>query len=332
MKKTAISVSASLDDVHHLLKGAGRVIAVIDRNIGELYYGSIPTSERIFIDTGEHLKTLDTVSFITSRLLEMEADRDILLLGIGGGITTDITGFTASIYKRGVKFAFLPTTLLAQVDAAIGGKNGVNLHGYKNILGTFSLPEFTFCCTGFLKTLPRREMLCGLAELLKTFIIADADAYEDTVRLFSDGKNIAEGITPLIEKAVGIKSGIVERDFKDTGERMKLNLGHTFAHAIEKCAAEDHIDITHGEAVAAGIVMAARLSEETGIAPCGLADRITRDFTDAGLPVSHPFSSERLYSALRNDKKRKGDLLNFITIRDIGTVSVTALPIEKVRL
>jgi len=333
MKNTAVLISNSIDDVYSLLKGYQRVVAVTDRHVGELYHRIIPSEERIFIDARESLKTPDTVSYISSRLLEMEADRNVLLLGIGGGITTDITGFTASIYKRGVRSAFIPTTLLAQVDAAIGGKNGVNLNGYKNILGTFNMPEFTFCCTGFLTTLPRREMLCGLAELLKTFIIADARAYEDAVSLFSAGTDdITEDIKPLIEKAVAIKSGIVNRDFRDTGERMKLNLGHTFAHAIEKCAAADRIDFSHGEAVAAGIVMAAGISERLGFAPEGTVRRITRDFIRVGLPVSHPFDCERLYGILRNDKKRAGDTLNFIIIRDIGEVGVTPLPIEEIRI
>lgn len=332
MKNPAVLISNSIDDIDSLLKGYQRVIAVTDRHVGELYHRIIPARERIFIDAGEGLKTLETVSYISSRLLEMEADRNILLLGIGGGITTDITGFTASIYKRGVKYAFIPTTLLAQVDAAVGGKNGVNLNGFKNILGTFNMPEFTFCCTSFLKTLPRKEMLCGLSELLKTFIIADAQAYEDTVSLFSaDADDASGGIKPLIEKAIAIKSRIVERDFRDTGERMKLNLGHTFAHAIEKCAALEHIDISHGEAVAAGIVMAAGMSERLGIAPAGTADRIKRDFVRTGLPVSHPFDNESLYHILRNDKKRTGDVINVITIRSIGDVSITPLPIEEIR-
>lgn len=330
--KTSFLVTESMDDIGLLLKDAGRVVAIIDRNVGALHHQNLPPCERIFIDASEQFKTLDTVSYVASRLLEMEADRSVFLIGIGGGITTDITGFIASVYKRGVRFAFVPTTLLAQVDAAIGGKNGVNHRGFKNILGTFALPDFTLCCTSFLKTLSPREVNCGLAELLKTFIIGDAEAYGSAIRLFEGAQGIPEGVGTLIKRAAAIKSGIVEADFRDTGERMKLNLGHTFAHAIEKCASEDSLDISHGEAVSAGIVMAAELSEKLGAAPRGLASRIREDFVRVGLPVEHPFDRERIYCALRNDKKRDGDTLNFITVAGIGDVRIKKLHIEEVRL
>jgi len=317
MAKGLINVSDSLEGLQSLLSGERRVIAIVDRKVGELYHQVIPVGERIFIDASESLKTLSTVSYIVGRLLEMEADRNVLLLGIGGGITTDITGFTASIYKRGVRFAFLPTTLLAQVDASIGGKNGVNHTGLKNVIGSFNLPEFIWSSASFLDTLPRREVLGGVTEMVKTFIIGDSVSYRELIDLFKSDKTDDIDWTGFIRKAVKIKSEIVERDFRDTGERMKLNLGHTFGHAIEKCAAEEGDEISHGEAVAAGIIIAARLSEKMGYAPEGMAEKIRADFEDVGLQTEVPYSLEKLSGALRNDKKRDGGCINFAFIRGI---------------
>ncbi|MBQ0006438.1 MAG: 3-dehydroquinate synthase, partial [Alistipes sp.] len=257
MIKSSVTVSDSLSGLDSLLCRESRVIAIVDRKVGELYHHLIPTKERIFIDASEKEKTLSTVAFITGRLLDMEADRNILLLGIGGGITTDIIGFAASIYKRGVRFAFIPTTLLAQVDASIGGKNGVNQNGFKNIIGTFCLPEFVWINSAFLKTLPVRELRNGVSELLKTFIIGNRTAYSEAVKEFGRSEDFS-GIdwVQYISMASGIKAQIVENDFRDGGERKKLNLGHSFGHAIERCATAENVDISHGEAVSMGIVIA----------------------------------------------------------------------------
>jgi len=331
MTDSIVKVSDSLEGLQDLLSAEVRVIAIVDRKVGELYHQVLPVQERIFIDAYESSKTLSTVSYITGRLLEMEADRNILLLGIGGGITTDITGFTASVYKRGVRFAFIPTTLLAQVDASIGGKNGVNHTGLKNIIGSFNMPSFIWSSTSFLGTLPRKELLNGVSELLKTLIIGDADLYRELViSLETDSDSI--GWSRYIECAVQIKSCIVSQDFRDTGERMKLNLGHTFGHAIEKCAADLGEDIPHGEAVSAGLIIAARLSEKMGYAPSGTTDGIMEDFKGVGLRTEVPYTMELLTDAVRNDKKRDGDCINFAFIRGIGDVSVHKIKLEDISL
>ena len=271
------------------------VFVVYDRNVAWIA-GEMPWPA-LAIETSETRKTMDTVLDICRWLMDAGASRNALVLAIGGGITTDIAGFAAGIYKRGIRYANLPTTLLSQVDAAIGGKTGVNLDGYKNMLGVFRMPEVTFLCADVLRTLPRREFLSGLAELLKTFLLADADAYADAL----SGVN-----QDLITKAARIKADIVERDPYEKGERAKLNLGHTFGHAIEHEARLRGDDITHGEAVAMGILLAARLGESLGISEKGLAARLKADFQAAGLPTDCPYPLETLKEAMGKDKKALG--------------------------
>ena len=271
---------------------SGEVFVVYDRNVA--WVASKLPWPSLGIETSETLKTLDTVQDICRWLLEKGASRSALVLAIGGGITTDMAGFAASIYKRGIRYANLPTTLLAQVDAAIGGKTGVNLDGYKNMMGAFRMPECTYICADVLRTLPSRQLLSGLAEMLKTFLLADGNAYEQAL----------SGVTqPLIQRAAAIKEDIVARDPYEQGERAKLNLGHTFGHAIEHASAGS---IAHGEAVAMGIILAARLGENLGISEKGLSARLTQDFQALGLPTACPFPLETLQEAMAKDKKALG--------------------------
>ena len=274
------------------------------------------------LDTSEKAKDMATVLDLCSWLLEAGADRSSLLLAVGGGITTDLAGFAACIYRRGIRFAFVPTTLLAQVDAAIGGKTGVNFLDFKNMLGVIRQPEFTFECAQVLRTLPRRDFLSGAAELLKTFLIDNTgNAYEKTVALLSAPADSAT-LQTLIAAAAKVKAGIVSRDEQERGERRCLNLGHTFAHAIEHEARQAGLDITHGEAVAVGILLAARLSEAMGLAPKGLAARLEADWTACGLPTSVPFDLGTLTAAMTKDKKAEGDTIHFVLLSSIGQVEI----------
>ena len=231
-------------------------------------------------------------------------------------------GFAACIYRRGIRFAFVPTTLLAQVDAAIGGKTGVNFLDFKNMLGVIRQPEFTFECAQVLRTLPRRDFLSGAAELLKTFMIDNTgNAYEKTVALLSAPADSAT-LQTLIAAAAKVKAGIVSRDEQERGERRCLNLGHTFAHAIEHEARQAGLDVTHGEAVAVGILLAARLSEAMGLAPKGLAARLETDWTACGLPTGVPFDPATLTAAMTKDKKAEGDTIHFVLLSSIGQVEI----------
>ena len=304
------------------------------------------------IDASETNKTMVTVESVIGDMLEAGADRNVLVLGIGGGITTDLAGFVASIYKRGVRFAFVPTTLLAQVDAAIGGKNGVNFRSYKNMIGVIRQPEFTYIYNESLKTLPQRAFLSGVAELLKTFIIADADAYNDVVgRLKAwkaneldagcsaekeGGRSIPE-IGDLAARAAEIKASIVEQDPEEHGLRRVLNLGHTFAHAIEKLSSGSW---SHGEAVAVGIILAARLAESLSdkvtdseglpfICEEGLSARLERDFATIGLPTESPYTLKEMSDAISKDKKAEGNKINFILPERIGSVKTVKLDLME---
>lgn len=270
------------------------------------------------IETSEQLKTMDSVLALERRLLEAGASRNALLVAVGGGITTDLVGFAAATYKRGIRYVNLPTTLLAQVDAAIGGKTGVNLDGYKNMVGAFHMPEHSFICADVLRTLPPREFRSGVAELLKTFLLGDAAAYEEAVRALS-GAETAD-LATLIHRAAQIKEQIVTEDPHEHGVRAKLNLGHSFAHAIEHEARVQGADITHGEAVAMGIVMAAKVSEAAGLADQGLAARIEADFRALGLPTESPFPLETLKAAMQKDKKADGSKVKFVLPASIGQV------------
>jgi 3-dehydroquinate synthase len=297
------------------------------------------------IEASEKDKTLETVMEICSWLLEKGADRDALVLAVGGGITTDMVGFAASIYKRGVRFAYVPTTLLSQVDAAIGGKTGVNFEKYKNILGVIRQPEFTYMTSSVLSSLPYRDFMSGAAELLKTFIIEDKGNYESACRFLSrssDEKSWREAmsrhdISGLISAAASVKAGVVSRDQFEKGERRKLNLGHTFAHAIETLAQQRGMDITHGEAVSMGMIMAAELAERLGVCQpetidvvAGLAKRLEADFRSCGLPIDCPFSIDEMADCMKKDKKAEGGKVHFILPQAIGDVVIVDLTVQQV--
>ena len=313
-------------EIAPLMAAEPEVFVVYDENAswvaGDVIAAAPGVRGSIAIEATEEEKSMETVLLITRSLLEAGASRKALVLAVGGGITTDLAGFAASIYKRGVRYANVPTTLLAQVDAAIGGKTGVNFDAYKNMLGVIVQPVFTFVCAEALRTLPRRDFLSGAAELLKTFIIENEDDhYARAVEwLSSDGADGQE----LILAAAAVKAGIVSRDPFEAGERRKLNLGHTFAHAIEHEARLREEDITHGEAVAMGIILAARLSDRLSVSD-GLEARLKGDFAAVGLPVACPYPLAALADAMDKDKKAESGLVHFVLAERIGSVVIRGL-------
>ena len=309
------------------LAGEPEVFVVYDENAAwvaaELVSAFPGVKGTVALEASEEGKSMDTVLLLCRSLLEAGASRQALVVAVGGGITTDLAGFAASIYKRGIRYANFPTTLLAQVDAAIGGKTGVNLDDYKNMLGVIVQPVYTFVCPDVLRTLPQRDFRSGAAELLKTFLIDDADGcYARAVKSLADGGDLGG----LVFAAAAVKAGIVSRDPFEAGERRKLNLGHTFAHAIEHEARQRGDDITHGEAVAVGIILAARLSDALGVS-AGLEARLTADFAAAGLPVACPYPPAALADAMGKDKKAEGDLVHFVLPQRIGSVVIRDLPV-----
>ena len=315
---------------------AHQLFIVCDQNVRNLAEMIGIEADGIFeIDATEDNKDISTVVEINRWLMENGADREALLLGIGGGITTDMTGFAASVYKRGIRFAFVPTTLLSQVDAAIGGKTGVNLDSYKNMIGVIRQPEVVFICPEPLETLPYPQIVSGAAELLKTFIIDNSKGlYQKAVETLSsireaDGNisGYSSALNYLIAEAAQVKAGIAGRDPFEKGERRLLNLGHTFAHAIEKMSDEK---ISHGEAVSMGIILAARFSEIKNLAKKGFADSLKTDFEACGMPVDCPFKVRELTTAMRKDKKAEGDIVHFVLPFEVGHVETRDLGPEEV--
>ena len=322
-----------MGDIAPLVAEEPEVFVVYDANAAgvaaEVIEAAPSVRGSIAIEATEEGKSMDTVLLIVRSLLEAGASRKALLIAVGGGITTDLAGFAASIYKRGIRYANVPTTLLAQVDAAVGGKTGVNLDDYKNMLGVIVQPVFTFVCADTLRTLPRRDFLSGAAELLKTFIIEnEEDHYGRAVRWLSSGGSEAE-LQELALAAAAVKAGVVSRDPFEAGERRKLNLGHTFAHAIEHEAFRRGDDITHGEAVAMGMVLAARLSDALGVST-GLERLLAADFVAAGLPVQCPYPVEALAGAMDKDKKAEGALVHFVLAERVGSVIIRDLSVAEV--
>ena len=331
--KSCIHISRNLEDFGKLQLPKEKTFIVIDDNVRHIapIFKGFPC---IYMNMDEERKVLSQVENIAGQLLELGAGRDALIIGVGGGTTTDITGLTASIYKRGVKFAFIPTTLLAQVDASIGGKNGVNLNSYKNILGTITQPEWILICPEILATLPQEEFRAGVAEVLKTFVLFDREYYKKAVQCFSAPLD-TDLLCDIIGKCAEYKSGVVERDEFEKGERRMLNLGHTFAHAIEKLSEGK---ISHGYAVSIGMVIAARIAGSMGVAQEGFTESLARDLRMAGLPsslVDCPATAHLkvadLTDAIKKDKKVTGNRLHFILPKGLEDVEDIVIPIETLK-
>ncbi len=301
----------------------GQVVIITDENVRELYGKRFPKGEVITIGTGEKNKTLQTIEFIYKKLVDIEFDRSGFILGIGGGIVCDIAGFISSTYMRGVRFGFVASTLLAQVDASIGGKNGVNFEGYKNIIGVFNQPEFVICDPEMLKTLPEKELKIGFAEIIKHALIGDPkllEYLEDNYRkAFLLDPEIIGKIT---YDALFVKAGIVNSDEKEKGERRKLNFGHTMAHAFEKIS-----DLTHGEAVAAGMGIAAKLSVRLSGFTVKEEKRIYEILKKFDLNRNIDFNCEEIKSAVRMDKKKEGNHIYIVLLKEIGKCTVEKIPL-----
>ncbi len=323
-RESAIYVGEKLRNVSNFIPVKQTVI-ITDSNVAAHYRGNFPPCPVITIGIGEKIKTLETVQEIFAELLRLETQRSWFILGIGGGIVCDITGFVASTYLRGVRFGFVSTTLLSQVDASVGGKNGVNFEGYKNMVGVFNQPEFVLCDMELLRTLPENELVNGFGEIVKHAAIGDPNMFayleENYEKALSLNHKVIE---KLVYDSVVIKSEVVNRDETETGERRKLNFGHTFGHAIEKT-----IQIPHGEAISVGMVVAAALSVKRGLLSPKHADRLTGLLKKLKLPTSFHMNMNEVLDALRKDKKREGDSIHFILLEEIGKAVIQEIPIKE---
>lgn len=306
-----------------------QILVVTDKNIWQKqkdFFVELD-AETFILPAGESEKNLENIAKLTAHMAHKNLDRQSLLIGIGGGVVTDLTGFAASIYQRGINFVLVPTSLLAMVDAGIGGKTGVDTSWGKNQLGTFAFPESVLICPKFLKTLPEIELRNGIAEMLKHGIIADKKHFLDLTEIISRDFDWGK-IAPFIKNSVEIKTNIVQADSREkSGERIKLNLGHTFAHAIET---DSNYRITHGQAVAIGLKLSAKFGEKLKITPPKVSTKISETI-DLLFPRKNDWELPELWKYMISDKKRKDEIIQFILPREIGEVVVEEVSISDLK-
>ena len=325
-KDSTILIGETIENVRKYLPRKEPII-ISDTNVYGHYHEVFPEGDTITIGTGEKIKTLDTVRYILERLLEIGADRSAFILGIGGGIVCDIAGFVASVYLRGVRFGFVSSTLLSQVDASVGGKNGVNFEGYKNMVGTFNQPDFVICDPFLLKTLPESELLNGCAEIVKHAAIAERALFSYLEAHYKAIRELDKAVVErLVHDSVVLKAGVVNRDERESGERRKLNFGHTIGHAIEKVAG-----VPHGEAVSAGMAAAARVSEKRGLLSGEERERIEKLIANLRLPAVIEVDKEKLFEAMSRDKKREGERIHFVLLKGIGEAVVEEMALDELK-
>jgi 3-dehydroquinate synthase len=305
---------------------ASRYVLVTDENVAALHGEQVEAAlkkaglavERITVPAGEAAKGIQTVLSLTERLTALGADRQTALIALGGGVVGDLTGFAAAIYMRGIPVIQIPTTLLAQVDSGIGGKTGVDTAAGKNLLGAFHQPRAVFIDCAFLQTLPDEQIRSGLAEAIKYGAIEAPELLEQILAAAAAGKlrdpAFLEGI---VAAACRIKKGFVELDEQDRGVRRMLNFGHTVGHAIE--AASDYA-LSHGEAVAVGMVAAADLSRRFHGLPAGENERLSAAIRAVGLPDRIPAGMplDDILARLQKDKKKEGAKVNFVLLKKLG--------------
>ena len=340
--------SAMLARAGELLKpfARGPVPVVTDANVAALHMPALMAAldnagieaHPVVMAPGEGSKSFAGLEKLSGALLDMEIDRKGLVIALGGGVIGDLTGFAAGVLKRGVTFAQIPTTLLAQVDSSVGGKTAINAPQGKNLIGLFHQPRIVIADTTLLSTLPRRELLAGYAEVAKYGALGDVQFFE---WLEVNGAKALAGDEKAMVHAVAhscrMKAAIVARDERETGERALLNLGHTFGHALEAATNFDS-RLVHGEGVAIGMVLAFRLSVELGLCPGQDAERFSRHLKTIGLPTAikdipgPALSPDDLIAAMAHDKKVTDGKLTFILLRGLGQAFVTRdVPLEAVK-
>jgi 3-dehydroquinate synthase len=319
----------------------GRIVLVSDDTVGPLYAQKVLdslqqsgfTTHSFFIKSGEEFKTIQTVNNLWEFFLENQLDRGSTVLALGGGVVSDLAGFAAATYLRGIRWIGLPTTLLAMADASLGGKTGADLPQGKNLIGAFHAPALVLADPNVLTTLPDRELCSGFAEIVKHGIISDPIIFEEC-KIFSSltiDEIRRESLEGIVRRAMAVKIHVIEQDPYEQNIRAILNAGHTIGHAVELASG---FQISHGEAVSIGLVVEARMAEELGIARSGLADEILAVLSSFGLPVSIPtgFNQETIETAIFRDKKRDGGAVKFAVPVEIGQARYgIKLGLEEIR-
>ncbi len=293
-------------------------ILITDKNIFDKHNEKFSAWKTIVLKAGEQFKNQKAVDEIINQLIELNADRQTFIVGVGGGVVTDIAGFAASVYMRGIKFGFVPTSILGMVDASIGGKNGIDVGVYKNLVGIIRHPEFLLYDYSFLETLPDSEWINGFAEIIKHSCIKDQKMFEILEeKSFTDFQRSKEQIGKLVESNVDIKYNVVANDEFETGERKLLNFGHTIGHAIENSA-----KLPHGSAVSIGMIAACIISEKINNFSKEGTQKVKELLTKYDLPVAFDFDKEATWNILLHDKKKSGTDMNFVVLDRIGVASI----------
>ncbi len=323
--RSEIIVGDQWEKVYEMIP-SDNVAIVTDENVFRIYGDKFPDFPVFKVVAGEDSKKLEVIEELAASLLKAGIDRSGFILAIGGGVVCDLAGFLASVYMRGIRCAYVSTSLLSQVDASTGGKNGVNLGENKNILGVIRQPEFVLCDTQMLLTLPEDEYLSGLAELIKTAIIGDPELF-----------NIIEGnygkimerdgdlLSLLVARSVRFKASVVSEDELETGLRRILNFGHTYGHAIEL-----QMGAKHGYAVASGMEIATYFSYQKGFISLEEKQRILNLLSKFGLVVSHSIGDDKISELILHDKKKSGKQIWFIFTGGIGQVITERTGVDEI--
>lgn len=317
--------SASFNSLLSTKYKNSKKIVIVDENTQEVCWPFVLTNfealkdaEVILLPAGEDNKVMEVCFQVWEAFTNYHIQRNDVVINLGGGVVTDMGGFIASVYKRGIDFINIPTSLLAMVDASVGGKTGINLGAHKNQLGTFSLPELTICDPSFLQTLEQRQVQSGKAEMIKHGLIASASFFNE---LLEEDNSIPS--EELIGKAIQIKADIVDSDFKEQGERKKLNFGHTIGHSLEGFLVNNRVEITHGECVAWGMLVESYLSQEHAELSKEELETIEKLIRKNYAPIKiEEADFEILLHLMRQDKKNEGGKINFTLLNAIGKSTI----------
>ncbi len=331
MKKLTYKFSTSSTDfylangISHLKKitDINSSIIITDENIFTAHTKRFKRWNTIVLKAGDEFKIQSTVDSIVEQLIEMEADRKTILVGVGGGVVTDITGYVASVYMRGIKFGFVPTTVLGMVDASIGGKNGIDVGVYKNLVGIIRQPSFILHDMVFLNSLPQAEWENGFAEIIKHACIKDAAMFSDlennSLKYFQSKQT---AICELVQRNAVIKASVVKRDEFEKSERRLLNFGHTLGHALE-----NQYELSHGQAISIGMTYACHISEQ--LAGFKQTEKVVSVLEKYNLPTYATFNKQKVFDVLKMDKKRERKEMNYVLLEKIGKGVVKSISLNQ---
>ncbi len=306
-----------------------RVLWIFDENTARFCTGGVIPKPAVILTAGESAKNWQSVETILAEAVRGGLGRDGRIVAVGGGVVCDLAAFAASVYLRGIAVTLVPTTVLSMVDASVGGKTGMDFMGTKNLVGTFYPADQVRICIGFVSTLPRREYHSGVAEVIKHALLGDRELYDF---LRENRSPVMErnpaAVRLMVERSIALKGDVVERDFKESGTRMHLNLGHTFGHALESVT---NFDLSHGECVAWGIGKAMQAGVEAGITDAQYAGQVWELLSEYGYTLRYAGASvDELLEAMNRDKKRAAGRVRFVLQEGFGRTVVTPLAPELV--